>query len=371
MILTMELRLYLRMLHRGWWIIALIALAAFNAALLIDYLATPMYQTNARFVVSPNPENVSGGDVVSSLAALDKRSIVSTYAEFLNSERIYQETVKFLNLDPEALTDYSHNAVVLPDANILELTVIGPDPVLAALLANSIGQRAIGEIQQLYRVYDIRFLDPATPAEKPFSPKPARDAVLALVLGALVGGALAIVREQVRVPLDAYRRRRIIDVFSTAFTRNHFEHCLETQINRDTEEGFSLGLIRLTGLEELIDTLPRPIVQRVLRHVAEVLRRELRGNDVVGRWSDLCFAILLPATSGDGAARTLRRIHGILAQPFELEPGGDVIHLEPALSVVVFQPGDTLETLRTRLDDAVEQSRRPPEEPIFLAEVAV
>jgi len=247
----MELRLYLRMLQRGWWIIALTALVALSVALLVDYLAPPMYQTNARFVVSPNPESVSGRDVVSSLATPDKRSIVSTYAEFLNSERIYMETVKSLGMDPETLADYSHNAVVLPDANILELTVIGPDPAMAALLDNSLGQRAIGEIKQIYRVYDIRFLDPALPPEKPFSPNPGRDAILALMLGALVGGALAILKEQVQAPLDAYRRRRIIDALSTAFTRSHFEHRLEMQIDRSSEKGFSLGLIQLVGLEEL------------------------------------------------------------------------------------------------------------------------
>ncbi len=367
----MELRLYLRMLRRGWWIIALTALVALNVALGLDYLATPMYQTEARFVVSPNPNNVSGRDVVSSLAALDKRSIVSTYAEFLNSERIYQETVKSLGLNPETLTDYSHNAVVLPDANILELTVIGPDPELAALLANSIGQRAIGEIQQLYKVYDIRFLDPAMPAEKPFSPNPGRDAGLAFVLGALFGGVLAILREQIQAPLDAYRRRRIIDALSTAFTRNHFEHRLEMQMDRGADKGFALGLIQLTGLEELIDTLPQPIVQRVLRHVTGVLRQELRGNDIIGRWGSIRFAVMLPATPGDGAARTLRRVYDILTQPFELEPGGDVVQLEPSVGIVVYQETDTLETLRSRLEDAVEQARRRPEDPVYLAEFAV
>jgi len=364
----MELRLYLRMLQRGWWIVALTALAALNAALIAAYLATPMYQTSARFVVSPNPSIISGRDAVSSLATLDKRSIVSTYAEFLNSQRIYLETLEALGLDPAAMKGYSHNAVVLPDANILELTVIGPDPQMTALLANSIGQHAIGAIREVYAVYDIRFLDPAMPPGKPFSPNPTRDAVLAVTLGVVVGAALAILREQIQAPLDAYRRQRIIDSLSTAFTRRHFERRVQEQIDRNPDGVFSLGLLQLTGLEELIDTLPQPIVQRILRHVTKTLRDELRGNDIIGRWSDIRFAIMLPSTPGNGAARTLTRIHTALSNPVELEPGGDVIQLEPNIGIVMYQSGDTLSTLRERLENSVEHARRHGEQPVFLLE---
>ncbi len=358
------------MLQRGWWLVVLTALAALNAALIASYLATPQYQTSARFVVSPNPSIISGRDAVSSLATLDKRSIVSTYAEFLNSQRIYQETLDALGISPRQVKDYTHNAVVLPDANILELTVVGPDPQMTALLANSIGQHAIGAIREVYAVYDIRFLDPAIAPEKPFSPKPARDAVLAVALGTVVGAALAILREQIQAPLDAYRRRRIIDSVSTAFTRRHFERRVQEQINRNPEGIFSLGLLQLSGLEELIDTLPQPIVQRILRQVTRTLRDELRGNDIIGRWNDIRFAVMLPATPGNGAARTLTRIHTALSQPIELEPGGDVIQLEPNIGIVMYRSGDTLPVLRERLENSVEYARRHAEQPVFLMEPA-
>ncbi len=366
----MELRLYLRMLQRGWWLIVLTALVSLNAALIASYLATPQYQTSARFVVSPNPSIISGRDAVSSLATLDKRSIVSTYAEFLNSQRIYQETLDALGLSSSQVKGYTHNAVVLPDANILELTVVGPDPQMTALLANSIGQHAIGAIREVYAVYDIRFLDPAIAPEKPFSPKPTRDAMLAVALGVVVGSALAILREQIQAPLDAYRRRRIIDGVSTAFTRRHFERRVEEQITRDPQGTFSLGLLQLSGLEELIDTLPQPIVQRVLRQVTRTLRDELRGNDIIGRWNDIGFAVMLPATPGNGAARTLTRIHAALSEPIELEPGGDVIQLEPNIGIVMYRNGDTLPILRERLENSVEHARRHAEQPVFLMEPA-
>ncbi|GAB4535845.1 MAG: hypothetical protein Fur0018_26330 [Anaerolineales bacterium] len=362
----MELRLYLRMLRNGWWLIVLTAIVATNAALIADYLATPMYQTSARFVVSPSPDTISSRDAVNSLATLDKRSIVSTYAEFLNSQRIYQDTLTALGLESANLRDYSHNAVVLPDANILELTVIGPDPALVTTLANSIGQRAIGEIQNVYQVYDIRFLDPAIEPRKPFSPNPTRDAALAMTLGIVSGGALAILKEQIQAPLETYRRRRIFDSLSGAFTRRHFEHRVQEKVERDPDGLFSLGLLQVTGMEDLIDNLPQPIVHRVMHQVTDVLRKELRGNDIIGRWNDTHFAVMLPATPGEGAARTLRRVHRVLSEPVELEPGGDVLQLEPHIGIVVYRNGDTLETLRARLENSVEQARRSPDNATYL-----
>ncbi len=147
----MEIRLYMRMLRRGWWIVALTALVAVNVALVASYLTIPMFQASARFVVSPSPE-LLGGDIVDSLDTLDKRSIVSTYAEFINSRRIYLDALQVLQLQETSMIEYTTQTVVLPDANILVLTVTGPDPQLAALLANTMGQRAINYISLIYAI---------------------------------------------------------------------------------------------------------------------------------------------------------------------------------------------------------------------------
>jgi PleD family two-component response regulator len=186
--------------------------------------------------------------------------------------------------------------------NILELSVQGPDPAMASLLANSIGQHAIASIGNLYQVYDISVLDPASAPSKPVSPQPLRDAGLATVLGLMIGATLAILREQIRIPLDAYRQRTILDHDSSAYTRRYFMRLLEEELSHNEKETLSLGLVQLNGLRDLVDTLPQPVVQRLLRQVTSTLRKELRGNDVVGRWGGAQFSIMLPSTSEQAAA---------------------------------------------------------------------
>lgn len=186
----MELKIYLQMLQRSWWIVLLTALSALAIALAAVFYATPIFRASARFVVSPNLTAFGEDDtnILRSLEALDKRSIIATYAEVLNSERVFQATLQALELTEEEFSNYTHNTVVLPDANILELSVEGPSPTLVTTIANILGQQAINYISELYSVYEVSFMDTASAPVKPIRPQPVRDASLAFVLGLVLGG---------------------------------------------------------------------------------------------------------------------------------------------------------------------------------------
>lgn len=352
----MEIRMYIRMLQRGWWIILLTALVALNIALASSFLTTPIYQASARFVVSPNPSLFQGQAVVTSLEALDKRSIVSTYAEFLNSERIYTDTLTSFNIDAQTALKYTHNTVVLPDANILELTVEGPDAQRVAALANTTGERAVAEIKRLYQVYDISVLDPATVPVIPIRPQPLRDALLAVALGLVLGATLAILREQIRIPIEAYRNRRSVDVVSNALSKRFFLHRLEDEITRSPREELSLGLVQLDGLRDLSDSLPQPMLQNLLRKVTDMLRRELRGNDIIGRWADISYVLMLPTTPTSAANRTMDRIRAALSETIGLEDLGEELKLLPVVSTVTRESNETASELVERLQKGLEKA---------------
>jgi succinoglycan biosynthesis transport protein ExoP len=176
----MEVKLYFRMLQRNWWLILLTAMVALTVSLTISYLATPQFSAVARFIIVPSSSLTSGADVVRSLDTLDRRSVVATYAEVMNSSRILENASNFLNLDAATiLKDYSIQAVDLPDSSVLELTVSGPNPQLAAQLANAIGFQSITFTRSLNLIYELNILDTADPPELPFSPEPMRDGAVA------------------------------------------------------------------------------------------------------------------------------------------------------------------------------------------------
>lgn len=354
----MEVKLYLRMLQRGWWLVVVTALAALNVALVVAYLQTPLYRTSARFVVSPNASLTSGRDVITSLEALDKPSIVSTYAEVLNSDRIYRQAVETLQVDADLFEDYQVSTVVLPDTTILQLSVAGPQPQLTALLANHIGQQAIDYIHALNQVYEIGFLDPAAVPTTPFSPQPLRDAGLALALGLVLGAGLAILREQLRIPLDALRQTTMLDGASAAYSRRYFLRRLEDEIGNPQNMPMALGLVHLHGLGDMIERLPLPVVQHLLRQVTRTLRKELRGSDVVGRWEEATFSILLPVTPDKAAMHTLDRIRIALDQPQTLYEGGERVQLAPVMGVAAYTSQETSQHFIERAQQALASAQQ-------------
>lgn len=190
-----ELQTLIQIGRRNWWIMALTAGAALLISIILSTLIEPTYQTSARFIVSPNRE-LDDHDIINSLEALDKRSVVITYAEVLRSNRILGAARQELNVTAIALVDYEFTAVVLPEANVLELTVTGPDPAQTATLANTVGEKAIEYMSNLYPVHLFGFLDKAPEPILPFAPQPVQNAILSVALGLGLGGLLIILRER-------------------------------------------------------------------------------------------------------------------------------------------------------------------------------
>ena len=352
----MELRIYVQMIQRSWWIVTVTALSALAIALASTLAVTPVYRTNARFVISPNLARIGEKDLVRSLEALDKRSIVVTYAEVLNSDLIYENAFKALQMQSSALKEYSHSTVVLPEANILELTVQGSDPNIVAALANNIGQQAIEYIQQLYSVYDLKFLDAAVPPSTPIRPQPLRDASMAFALGLIVGAVLAILREFLRTPLESLLQRTIIDGASQAYNRDFVTQRLEETVLQSESAILALGMVRLDGFETFLQMMPVSISQQVLRQVVQTMKNELRGNDIVGRWTDTTFAILLPNTPGSAAVSTLGRVQFALSKPIQFTAEGETLHLYPKIGIVERQPGTATPTIIEQADKALNQA---------------
>ena len=365
----MELRIYLRMLQRGWWLIALTALAALNIALVASYTTAPTYRATAQFLVTPNTALIPDKrDLVDSLNVLDRPTIVATYAQLLESSRLFRETAIALQRDPDQMVlDYTVAAAVLPDSSVMELSVMGPDPQMVALLVNSIGQRTIDYTNSVYQVYTMSLLNAAQVPEEPISPRPLLNAGVAVLLGLALGSVLAILREQLRQPLDVLLRRSTIDAVSGASNSRFFRRQLEEHI-RSQPENLSLGLIQLDGLRDLIEAAPRPIVQDLLRQAADILKRELRGGDIVGRWSEIQFAVLLPSTPGTAAAHVLERIQRALSQPIVLEEGRASLVLAPRIGLTVHQPNEPVRVFIQRTEMALERARQNEASPVYFLE---
>lgn len=354
----MEVRFILKVLQRGWWLILISALLALNFSLIYSYyFAVPQYEAVARFIVSPNLQNTDSQDIVDSLDTLDRRSIIATYAEVLNSNQIKQEALSLLGDDPSAFSDYVMSATLIPDANVIRYSVKGPNPDVAALLANGIGQYAIDYVRRLYIVYNVDFLDKAVPNPEAIRPRPLQDAILSLMVGMVIGVGLAIFRDQVSATFTRFSQRNTIDYESQAYTRAYFDRHMRQEIIKQPDVIITLGIIHLNGIQDIYDSLPQVYINQILRKVTETLRYQLRGNDIVGRWSKLQFAVLLLGTDGISANNRFAHIQEILDQPISLDDSGEFnINLDVRIGFADRQGGEAINVLIGQAESALSIS---------------
>ena len=360
----MEMRFYLRVMQRGWWLILISVLVAANVSLAYSfYFVTPMYESVARFIVSPNLQTtMDSGDMINSLEALDNRSIIATYAEVLNSPQIRIDAMQVLSDESSSFSGYIISATALPEANIVRYSVKGPDPEITTILANGIGQYSIDYLNSLYINFDVQFLDKATPPDEPYQPRPIQDAILAALFGFVIGAGLAIFRDLISGTLDQLSKRNMIDYESLAFNRSYFERLIRQEISVQPDAVMTFGIIYLSGVQDYYDSLPQTYINRIMRKVTETLRYQLRGTDIIGRWSKLQFSILLPSTDGASAVSRFERIRDVLEQPISLEIDGNFdISLDARIGFADRQGGESLNVLISQTEKALEISMESDE----------
>ena len=353
---------------RNSWKPVLISALAFLCLSVIVILTTvPMYRAESTFLISPNANLTSSRDIVTSLDTLDNKTISTTYSKIMGSGEVFQDTLRLINLKPENLTAYHVHSAVETDANILSLYVEGPDPSMAALLANNIGQNAINYIKNIYQVFDISFLDHAVVPEKPFRPLPLLYALIGTGVGILFGLIAVLLNQALRVPLAAIRERAITDPESLAYTRKHLVRELIHEIGLTKTEPVAFGLLEISGLEDLADALPERYFVNLMQQISTILHNQLRGNDVVGRWEKISFGVLLPSTPEAPAIRTFERIRSEFNTPMVIDEAGQTVQLSPIIGLTLRKAGESADSMIDRAKKALAQANQEGKSLVILS----
>ncbi|MBI9046960.1 MAG: diguanylate cyclase [Anaerolineaceae bacterium] len=353
----MAFRNYFRSIQKSWRIIVIITLIAWAISLGISYTTIPKFRSSATFLIYPNPNLTSSRDVMDSLDTLEGQKTTTTYSRIFTSERIKQDTVLKLGREPGTFDEYVVSTDST-DSNILILQVDGPDPQLAAELANNIGQNAIEYIKGIYQIFVISFLDTATIPETAFEPKPWRDGAYAAGIGFLMGIIVVMLQAQLSIPLKAIRERSITDKISTAFTKGHFRRLLENEMQKDDTKPVSLAIIDLEGIEGLEDVLSESMMKSLMTRITDLLKKQLYGTDVIGKWAASSYAILLPSTPLAPATRTMERINQVLSEAVEIEAYREKVELLPSIGLATRKPGLTVNQLIEEAETALHQARQ-------------
>lgn len=184
--------------RRNW----LVAVAVFALALIITAIVTarqtPRYESSAQLVAAPSATITDPADLVRALETLERRTVVATFARIPASDEARRAVRDGLKIEPRLAGQFRTHGSVVPSTNIIRIDAEGPDPRIAAAMANAAAELTAREAESLYRVYSLRFIERATPATRPVHPDRQRNFMVGAALGLFLGVVAALAAERLR-----------------------------------------------------------------------------------------------------------------------------------------------------------------------------
>lgn len=181
----------LRSVRKGWWVGLCAVVVTPLAAAWFTARQQPVYRAAASAIVSPDPGLGESTDVLRATEALERRSILATFAEISMSPAVRRAAADRLEWEAAELADYRVASSVLPHANVVRVTTAGPDAERTAALAQAVVAAMAEEAHRLYRPFAVGVLSEATPPPAPTSPDRRRNFVVAMILGLFLGTVAA------------------------------------------------------------------------------------------------------------------------------------------------------------------------------------
>ena len=224
----MELKIYLRILMRKWWLFVPIFLLTVISTIVFTLNQPPVYKATTTFVARPidSFDNFAYGvDLLSR-----QTQIVATYAEVANSHLIKAQAANELGLSPEQMDNISVESRVLADTNVLEITVYGSDPALVRAFADNVGAKTVAHVERLYQTYELELLDEAALPFTPIEPNKTLNLAIGTLLAVVLGVSAAFLSEYLQTPAELTTNFGILDDETGVYNERYLTQRLREEI---------------------------------------------------------------------------------------------------------------------------------------------
>jgi diguanylate cyclase (GGDEF)-like protein len=161
-----------------------------------------------------------------------------------------------------------------------------------------------------------------------------------------------LAREQTLEDLQSFT---LVDPITNAHNRHYMEKRISEELKRlqRFKRPLAVILVHLDNLKSINVHYGYSLGNTVLKDVAEALRQELREFDLIARFNEDSFLILLPETGEKGAKSAASRMREIITSLVFMKRRK--LTLQPAVYTACFQkdarPEDVLEELDQRINE--------------------
>jgi capsular polysaccharide biosynthesis protein len=201
--------LYVRALRQWWWLPALTAVIAAGTAWVLTTRQTPQYAAAATAIVAPVVDLTESSELLRSLDTLERRTVVATFARLAGTREVRMTAAEHLGIAEPDVRGHRISASVVSSTNLIRLRAEGPDPQVAAALANAAVQVTEAEARRLYQIFSLHTVEAATPPVRPIHPDPQRNVGVGVVLGLFLGLLAAVGLEALRVAGRSPQKARV------------------------------------------------------------------------------------------------------------------------------------------------------------------
>ncbi len=132
----------------------------------------------------------------------------------------------------------------------------------------------------------------------------------------------------------------VTDGLTRAYNHRHFQERLKNEFARATRRGEALSCVMLDidHFKAVNDAWGHPVGDRVLIRLVEMLKDQIRGEDLVARYGGEEFALLLPSTPADQARHLAERVRERVAKEGFVVSRDTNVHYTISVGVAEFSP---------------------------------
>lgn len=223
------------------------------------------------------------------------------------------------------------------------------------------------ELEPIVRTVLFAGLPVARFALSPCVGDPEDPAVLASVVARELGGAIKIA-----TLIEESQKLAATDALTGLMNRRAFSSAMRAELSRSSRHDYplALALLDVDHFKRVNDKHGHAAGDRVLCAMGEMLGAHLRVSDLSARWGGEEFVVAFTSTDLEGARVGAERLRAAIEGVSVADDSGEAIPVTASIGVAFWTPGEPLESLVSRADQAMYSSKAAGRNRVTVSEIA-